>query len=110
MRLDSMHLNQLTSKAFTKGEKKERPSSSPTKRKNVDDSCEIESPIKSQNSSPSPLKKAKPLEAISEADSFCTDSSYTCSDGFISAQRKREELRNANKFESNLAVVENQPS
>lgn len=94
-RLDSLHLNALTSKAFNK---KERPQSSPTKfkKKASDEALESEtSPIRSQNSSPSPLRKGKKLDldAISEKDSFVTDSSFVASETFISAQRQREQVR-----------------
>ena len=61
-RLDSFHLNQLTAKAFESG--------SPVKTARYDDG--------ESSASTSPLKKLgkMKLEAIDEADSFCTDSSY----------------------------------
>ena len=65
-RLDSMHLNQLTSKAFQQKEKEI---------KEDDDSSEGPSPIKKFGQ----LK----LQEIEELDSFCTDSSYQPSPDFF---------------------------
>jgi hypothetical protein len=64
-RLDSIHLNQLTAKAFEK-----KP-----KETNQDNESE----------DPSPIKKfgQMKLEAIDEIDSFCTDSSYQPSPEFF---------------------------
>ena len=91
-RLDSMHLNALTSKAF---KKKDRPQSSPTKIKRIADDEDLDSPLMSQYSSPSPLKNGRrlDLDAISEKDSLCTDSSFIASESFVSAQRHREWAR-----------------
>lgn len=103
-RLDSLHLNQLTAKAFER-----KAPATP-----VTTSTASQSPSKfgkaalqpgkpalglhlnlkkahsgdaedSDASSPSPLRKlgALKLEAIDETDSFCTDSSYACSPDFF---------------------------
>ena len=64
-RLDSMHLNQLTAKAFEKKEHEVKE----------DDSSEGPSPIKKFGQ----LK----LQEIEEIDSFCTDSSYQPSPEFF---------------------------
>lgn len=75
-RLDSVHLNKLTSLAFNK-----KDSSKTKKEETVEEICEEDS----DEELISPLGKFKDmnLEAIDEIDSFCTDSSYVPSPDMI---------------------------
>ena len=82
-RLDSVHLNKLTSLAFSKKDNSENIDKKPN-----ENTEEIE-----EKNSPLGKFKQMNLEAIDETDSFCTDSSYVPSPDMI----KSSPLRGAQK-------------
>ena len=93
-----MHLNNLTARALQPiGLNKSN--SSPTKLKNGTDTDEV--------SEVSPIKK-KQVDAITEEDSFCTDSSFVCTEN-SPMKKKNATLKKSDfrKIESSLPSTPN---
>lgn len=129
-RLDSLHLNQLTAKAFDRsGKAPAAPtttspaSQSPSKFGALQPArpglglqlnlratpVTVSGADDSDGSSPSPVRKlgARKLEAIDETDSFCTDSSYAASpDFFKSSPNGRGTARDGKKWDQALGIGE----